>query len=94
MLPSRARQSRCYGLPQGALASHHKTANIAKSAHQSALVAWCVTTANMMLMMMHTSATIFPMPKNIIPPLPINRAVIARPQMLPHACKLGEHDTV
>jgi hypothetical protein len=43
---------------------------------------------------MHTSATIFPMPRNIIPPLLINRAVIARPQMLPHACKLGEHDTV
>jgi hypothetical protein len=26
-----------------------------------------------MLMMMHTSATIFPMPRNMIPSLPINR---------------------
>ena len=50
-------------LPQGALAPHHSTAKIAKSAHQSALVAWWVTMANRMLMTMQISATRFPTPK-------------------------------
>jgi hypothetical protein len=57
-----------YGRPQGALASHHKTAKIANKAHHTELVAWLVTIAKTMLMMMHTSATIFPTP-NLIEPL-------------------------
>jgi hypothetical protein len=38
---------------------------MAKSAHQTALVAWPVTTANMMLMTMQISATAFPTPRVI-----------------------------
>ena len=63
-----------YGLPQGALASHHKTANIANNAHQSALVAWCVTMANMMLITMQISATIFPTPKVMSSPSLVSTA--------------------
>ena len=45
-----------------------ETAKIAKSAHQSALVAWFVTTANMMLITMHIIATRFPMPEvHVVP---------------------------
>jgi len=39
-------------------------------AHQSALVAWCVAIAKMMLITMQISATRFPMPKVISFPLP------------------------
>jgi hypothetical protein len=49
-------------LPQGALAPHHNTAKIARSAHQSALVACPVTIANMTLTIMQTSATMLPVP--------------------------------
>jgi len=49
---------------------HHKTAKMASKAHQSALVAWCVAIAKMMLITMQISATRFPMPKVISFPLP------------------------
>jgi hypothetical protein len=55
--------NRCYSRPQGAFDPHHSTAKIANKAHQSGLVASCVTRANMMLITMQTSATMFPTPK-------------------------------
>ena len=56
-------------VPHGDFAPHHKTAKIASSTHKSALVASCVNKAKTMLMMTHTSATMFPTPMVMSSPL-------------------------